>query len=71
MGQGYMSTSQPMTLNNHQPRCGIAKLKRRRKCHCPSCGGKKQLAVAKVEDVEWKKEITMVDQLYFNDIVKL
>jgi hypothetical protein len=34
-------------LNNHQPRVGIAKWHRQRKCHCKeSCGGSKNIAMA-------------------------
>lgn len=42
-------------LNNHEPRVGISKWKRRRKCHCRDvCGGHKRNAIADKEK-HWTK----------------
>ena len=55
--QGYtLAGSGPgIPLNNHEPRVGVAKWKRRRKCHCKeNCGGHKNKTISEQEK-HWTK----------------
>ncbi len=41
-------------LNNHDPRVGIAKWKRKGKCRCEICAGHKRNTIAELEE-HWTK----------------
>lgn len=56
--QGYKNPETGEThtpMNEHEPRVGAAKWKRRRKCHCKdACGGHKQKTISEKEK-HWTK----------------
>lgn len=54
--KNYETGESHAPLNNHDHRCGTAKIKRQRKCHCKeACGGSKSIQIAEKE--LWKTEI--------------
>jgi len=53
--KNYETGESHAPLNNHDCRCGTAKIKRRRKCRCEDCGGNKSILIAEKEF--WKAEM--------------